>query len=597
MEAAACPVTEDRILDVVRHTWGWSALRPFQREAIEAAAQGRDCLLVLPTGGGKSLCYQVPPLLDQQLHVVVSPLIALMKDQVDALKAVGYPAACLHAQQGRDDRDEAWQAMAAGTLRLLFVSPERMLLPGFAEQLRSASVASLTVDEAHCISQWGHDFRPEYRQLGALRAALGDVPLRACTATATPPVREDIVRQLGMREPKVFVGPLDRPNLLYRVQPRLDRYNQVHEALMRHKGRAAIVYCNTRKGTERMAAWLKGKRHAAEAYHAGMEQHRREEVHDAFMAESINVVAATVAFGMGIDRSDVRCVVHADMPASLEAFQQESGRAGRDGLPAESVLLWSGADAAQWRSRQEGQDPRTGKLLEAMTGFCATAQCRRVALARHFGVDPATDACSSCDVCLGEVAELPESTTLARKVLSAVVRVEQRFGIGHVVDVLRGSTSEAIRRQGHGTLSVHGLLGHMDKKSLTNVMWQCVHLGLLQRSDGDRPVVLLTPEGKAVLTGAAEAKFTAPPSRPARAFQNEAGLDETLVAALRSVRRQLAAAQGVPAYVIFSDVTLRALAAAKPDSRAALGDIPGIGDHRVDRYGEAILKAIATARG
>ena len=594
MEAGICDISHDRVLEVVRHTWGWTALRPLQREAIDAAMSGQDTLLVLPTGGGKSLCYQVPPLLDGRLHVVVSPLIALMKDQVDALKALAYPAACMWADQDAHERRSAVEGMADGSLRLLFVSPERIMMPGFVERLAAVGVSSITVDEAHCISQWGHDFRPEYRQLGTLRSKLPGVVLHACTATATPRVRDDIVERLSLRNPAVLVGPIDRPNLLYRVQPRIDLHRQVHEALSRHHGRAALVYCPTRKSTESMATRLRAKGHSIEAYHAGMDAAERTRVHEAFSSERIDVVAATVAFGMGIDRGDVRCVVHACMPTSLEAYQQESGRAGRDGLPAECVLLWSGADAVRWRALEGGQDSAKTALLQSMTAFCSAARCRRISLAEHFQAPTPLTPCGSCDACLGEVQTLPESTTLAQKILSAVVRVEQRFGVGHVVEVLKGSKGDSIRRNGHERLTVHGLLSHMDKAALTNLCWQCVHLGLLHRLEGDRPTIQLTEAGREVLLGQHEVGLIAPPHRPARAFDDTQGLDADVLERLRLLRRQLAREQGVPAYVIFNDVSLRALAAAQPSSEAGLAAIPGIGDHRIDRFGAAILKAIAS---
>ncbi len=582
------------MLDVVRHVWGWTSLRPLQLDAITATAYQRDWLLVLPTGGGKSLCYQVPPLLDASLHVVVSPLIALMKDQVDALQAVGYPAGALYADQDAAQRQAVEQALGGGQLRLLFVSPERMMLPGFAARLQDARVRSVTIDEAHCISQWGHDFRPEYRQLGQLRGMLGDVSLHACTATATERVQQDIVEQLGLRDPVRLVGQLDRPNLLYRVQPRVDKYAQVHEALSRHKGQAAIVYCPTRKSTEAMAQWLSGKGFSVDAYHAGLDPDTRRAVHEAFTAERLNVVAATVAFGMGIDRGDVRCVVHAGMPASIEAWQQESGRAGRDGLPAECVLLWSGADAARWNSLAPEGDPARAALLDAMTGFCSTAQCRRAVLARHFGATAPESNCGQCDVCLGEVSLVHDGDTIARKILSAVARLDQRYGIGHVVNVLRGSVASAVVQRGHDRLSVHGLLRHVDTATLTNLCWQCVHLGLLQRTADEWPVIQLTTDGRAVMMGERQAQLVAPPGRPIRAFDNHGKADPDLLRRLRSVRRTLAASHGVPAYVVFNDVSLRAMAQQRPATKAELLGIEGIGDHRVDRWGDAILEAIAS---
>lgn len=596
---------DDAVLDVVRHVWGWDSLYPMQREAIDAAIDGRDTLLVLPTGGGKSLCFQVPPLVEDGLAVVVSPLIALMKDQVDGLRQVGVAAASLHGEQDSSDQAAVLAAADAGDLRLLYVTPERLLMSGFLFMLAKMEPRWIAIDEAHCISQWGHDFRPEYRRLAEVRAALPNTSLHACTATATVRVREDILRQLGLRDPLVLVGNIDRPNLTYRVTPRTDARKQVREAISRHRGQAAIVYCATRKQTESMAAALTADGFVAAAYHAGLERSKRTRVQDDFAAERVDVVAATVAFGMGIDRSDVRCIVHASMPDSLERYQQETGRAGRDGLPSECVLLFSGGDAARWRKlHEQGDDPNLlpfrRAMLESMQSYCATAICRRSMLARHFGQADRPDRCDSCDVCLGDVQIMADGTMIARKILSAVARTGQRYGAGYVIDVLRGTGMDKVMQRRHDELSVFKLLASHSKGELTDLVWQLVHLDLLARASGEYPTLQLTEQGLAVMKGEGEVSLISPPRRPVRGAAGEEqsweGVDRGLFDRLRSLRRRLAGERGVPAYVVFGDSSLRHMAQIQPATSEQLLEVKGVGDRKLAEYGEAFLEAIEVWR-
>ena len=435
----------------LRRVWGFDRLKPLQEEAIAVALAGRDSLVVLPTGGGKSLCYQAPAVIGGGLTLVVSPLIALMKDQVDGLVGLGVAAAVYNSSLSAAERAAVQGRLARGELRLLYVAPERLMMEGgdsFLAQLRRGGLRAVAVDEAHCISEWGHDFRPEYRQLGELREALPGVPFHAYTATATPRVREDVVRQLRLRAPAVLVGSFDRPNLVYRVRRRDQIARQVREALARHAGGAAIVYCTSRAEVERLAEQLAAAGLSALPYHAGLADDARVRAQDAFLGERVDVVVATVAFGMGIDRPDVRCVVHAGAPRSLEQYTQEAGRAGRDGEIAECVLLYSPGDVARWRGRLE----RDGILTEAnqlhlrrIEAYASGAGCRHRALAEHFGELLAADSCGACDWCLGELEQVPDATIVAQKVLSCVARVRQGFGAGHVIDVLRGRRTGARR--------------------------------------------------------------------------------------------------------------------------------------------------------
>jgi ATP-dependent DNA helicase RecQ len=609
------------VLETVRRYWGFDTLRPLQGEAIAAGVERRDALVVLPTGGGKSLCYQVPPAVTGRTDVVVSPLIALMKDQVDGLRAAGYPAAALHSNMDFYEQREVEAGMTEDRYRLVFVAPERLLAPRFLEWIARAGVRDFAVDEAHCISHWGHDFRPEYRQLAELRARVPDASLRAYTATATERVRADICAQLALRDPLVLVGVFDRPNLSYRIVPKVDAERQVLDVLARHAGQAAIVYCLSRRETEELAEWLLAKGVRAAHYHAGMEREARRRTQDDFSEERVDVVVATVAFGMGIDRSDVRCVVHACLPKSVEHYQQETGRAGRDGLEAECVLLYSPADAirlerllerstAEAGARRETGDGRreldpveleralsaSRELLRHMQRLASGAQCRHKALSEYFGQAYAADTCGACDVCLGEVEGIDDGTVIAQKILSCVARTGQSFGVMHLVDVLAGGNTERVRQYGHDQLSTYGLLKAHSRQAITAFIYQLVDQRLAERTGGDRPVLKLNDASWAVMRGQRPVRLVQPKQGPVAKTRFDAesweGVDRGLFDHLRQLRRALADARGVPPYVIFNDATLRDLARLRPDSRAAFAAVRGVGEKKLDDLGPIFLEQI-----
>ncbi len=602
-------VSREAILDVVRHTWGYDELRPLQEEAVRAGLEQRDSLVVLPTGGGKSLCYQVPPLLAERTDIVVSPLISLMKDQVDGLRANGYPAAALHSAQDAEERAEAERFIASGGCRLAFVSPERLVTPWFLETVENLGIHTFAVDEAHCISHWGHDFRPEYRQLAILKKRLPGATLHAYTATATERVRRDIVDQLGLQDPAVLVGVFDRPNLIYRLIPRLDLGSQVREVLTRHRDEAVIIYCISRKDTEKLADRLAADGHRVACYHAGLEPTERHRTQEAFSTAELDIVVATVAFGMGIDRSDVRCVIHAAMPKSVEHYQQETGRAGRDGLAAECVLLHSPADALKWqtvleRDRGEGSENGDGLgaelgLLDEMRRFCAPGRCRHRALSEYFGQEyrpPEADDCGACDVCLGETEGLVDGTRDAQMVLSCVARVEQRYGMGHVVDVLRGADTERIRSLRHHELSTWGLMKDRDRKEVMHLAFQLLDQGLMQRTVGEYPVLCLNDASLPVMRGEREVHLVPVRVKRAKTTAGEAasweGVDRDLFERLRELRTDLARARDVPPYVIFSDASLRDMARKQPATPAEFLQVHGVGDKKLADLGDDFLACI-----
>jgi ATP-dependent DNA helicase RecQ len=601
------PHREQQILSVVRRYWGFDSLRPLQTEAIEAALSGRDSLVVMPTGGGKSLCYQVPPALDGATDVIVSPLISLMKDQVDGLQTCGYPAACIHSGLSGQERRTVEAGLAEGKYRLLFVAPERLMAPWFLDLVTALRVKRFSIDEAHCISHWGHDFRPDYRQLAMLRGRFPEACFHAFTATATPRVQADIVAQLALRDPAILVGRFDRPNLIYRILPLVDKLQQTLDVIARHAGEAMIIYCLSRKDTENMTAMLLEHKIRAAAYHAGLSAEERHRTQEAFAEERLDIVVATVAFGMGIDRSNVRCVLHATMPKSVEHYQQETGRAGRDGLEAECVLLYSAADAMRWegllrRSAEESHDPEAlvaaqMRLVKQIQRLCSSTECRHKALTEYFGQAYDGANCGACDVCLGEVEGMEDSTITAQKILSCVYRTGQRFGVGHVVDVLLGADTENIRRLQHHELSTYGLLKQMPRKELQSFVYQLVDQGLVDRSDGDRPVMALNDDSWAVLRGQREVRLVRPKKKmSARTKEAEIswnGVHRELFDHLRDWRRAMALDRQVPAYVVLTDNTLRDLARVRPITTKSLQTIPGIGQRRLAELGADLIAAIS----
>jgi ATP-dependent DNA helicase RecQ len=597
----------DPVLDVVERTWGFSSLRPLQRQAIDAVLAGRDSLLVVPTGAGKSLCFQAPALLLDGLTVVVSPLIALMKDQVDALVSSGVAAAALNSATSAADQRGIELAACDGSLRLLFVSPERMATASFRALLGRARVRAFAIDEAHCISHWGHDFRPEYRQLRELHELFPAASIHAFTATATEQVRADICAELRLREPVVLVGDLDRPNLRYRVVPRGDEVAQVEEVIRRHPGEAGIVYCIRRKDVDFVAGTLAARGFRVTGYHAGMDPEERREAQEAFASERVDIVVATVAFGMGIDRSNVRFVVHAGLPKSLEHYQQEAGRAGRDGLAAECVLLYDPADAMTWTRlfEQSISDPQQLAIalgqLAAIGRFCMSGVCRHRALVEHFGGAWTAERCEACDLCLGEVETVADSLTIAQKILSCVVRVGESFGAVHVAGVLRGERTAKILEREHDKLSTFGLLSGHTREELRAWMAQLVGCGALAMEGQLKPFLRLGPQARAILRGQASVRLLQTVNRAAADGADEwKDVDRELFEALRTWRRETAAARGIAPFVILGDRTLRELAAVRPSSLERLARISGIGEVRLREDGAALLEVIdagCAARG
>jgi len=598
-------MTIEQIRDALQTHWGYDSFLPLQQEAIECVLEDRDSVVVLPTGGGKSLCFQAPAVIRDGVALVVSPLISLMKDQVDGLNAAGVAAACLNSGLSPDERRGVYDSLAAGELKLLYVAPERLVLPGMLETLEQANVSLVAIDEAHCISQWGHDFRPEYRQLKLLKETFPGVAIHAYTATATERVREDIVRELGLVDPELLVGSFDRPNLAYKVLVRDRAIDQLTEILGRHPKESGIVYCISRRDVETTSEQLNHRGFCTKPYHAGLSGEQRKANQEAFIGERVDTIVATVAFGMGIDKSNVRYVIHAAMPKSLEGYQQETGRAGRDGLEAECCLLYTGGDYGRWRAILEGSEsePTEGvwKSLQAMQEYAGSVVCRHARLVEYFGQSLDSDNCGACDVCLGELDQVEDALVISQKILSSVVRQDQRFGADYTVKVLRGSAEQRVLDNGHDGLSTYGLLSDHDVRAVRGWVEQLVAQGFLAKT-GEYNVLQLTESGRGVLTGEQAprllkpARRSGPATRSTRASGSRGdsweGVDRGLFERLRDLRRQLAEEKSVPAYVVFGDASLRDMARLRPSTLPEFLEVHGVGEKKAADYGELFLAAI-----
>jgi len=594
----------EELREVLRDIWGYESFRPGQAAAMQAVLEGRDSLVVLPTGGGKSICYQAPAMCLPGVAVVVSPLIALMKDQVDGLIDSGVPAAFANSTSTAEERQQVAEGVRNGTLKLLYLSPERLMTERTLEFLKGVSVSFLAIDEAHCISEWGHDFRPVYRELKTLKEHFPGVPIHSYTATATKHVRDDIVRELKLVEPELLVGSFDRPNLVYRVQRRGDLLGQVLEVAGRYPEDSGVIYSIRRDDVEMLAEALQEKGIKALPYHAGLAEGVRKENQEAFINDRARVMVATVAFGMGIDKSNVRYVIHAAAPKSLENYQQESGRAGRDGLEAECWLLYSSQDLQAWRKMQQNlPEPALGIAMELLKGiddYASGSICRHRAIARYFGQDLEGENCGACDICLSEVELVDDCLITAQKILSCVVRLRQSFGGEYTSLVLTGSRDLRIIEKGHDQLSTWGILKEHPKQSVRNWIEQLVGQGFLAKV-GEYNTLEVTATGEQLLRGEGTPRLLKPASGKRKkakvAVDSWEGVDEGLFEKLRGWRREKAEERGIPPYVVFTDATLRELARMKPATPEQLLEVQGIGLKKASDYGAEVLNIVVTHGG
>ncbi|MFB2550689.1 DNA helicase RecQ [Ensifer soli] len=594
-------------LDVLRSVYGYSAFRGEQQRVIERVVAGGDAVVLFPTGAGKSLCFQIPALCREGVGLVVSPLIALMRDQVEAMTQLGVRAAALNSSLTREEFLAVRRSLAAGTLDLLYVTPERIVTPAFREMMEGVPIALLAIDEAHCVSQWGHDFRPEYRALGAFAEQFPGVPRLALTATADPHTRDDIIERLRLDAAEVFTTSFDRPNIAYEIAERDQPRQQLLRFLARHPGESGIVYCLSRAKVEETAEWLNAQGLRALPYHAGMDRALRDANQDAFLKEDALCLVATVAFGMGIDKPDVRYVAHLDLPGSVEAYYQETGRAGRDGLPSDVWMAYGMADVVQRRRMiDEGGAADEVKRVEraklnALLAICETVGCRRQAILAHFG-EAHPGGCGNCDTCNTPV-ETWDGTEAAIKALAAIYRTGERFGTGHLIDVLTGKANEKTERFGHTQMPVFGAGRDIAPGVWQSIFRQLLAGGLVSVDHGAYGALKLEPEARAVFRREREVRFRKDrpqTGRKARAGQAPAardrstlsGDDRALFEKLRAERLSIAKDLDVPPYVIFPDTTLIALARERPRDLAELLDIPGIGETKRDRFGEAFLAVI-----
>ena len=610
MDLARCivgpmPAATAELELLLKRTFGYGSFRPLQREICEATLAGRDVFALLPTGGGKSLCFQLPALARPGLTVVVSPLIALMKDQVDALQASGVAATFLNSSLGPEEARARLRGLHRAEFKLLYVAPERLMLDGWDESLRKWNVSCLAIDEAHCVSEWGHDFRPEYRQLAKLRDALPEVPVIALTATATARVRTDIVTHLRLQDPAVFVASFNRPNLTYRVVPKDQPLKQIIDFIRKREHESGIIYCASRATAERVAESLAGRGFAARPYHAGLDAQERARNQEQFLRDDTRIICATIAFGMGINKPNVRWVIHHDLPKNIEGYYQETGRAGRDGLPSDCLLLFSPGDIAkQTHFLDEITDEHEREVartqLRQIVHYAENATCRRAELLEYFGEKFPLDNCAACDNC-AEPRETYDGTVLAQKFLSCIYRIAQnsRFSVGmnHLIEVLTGAQTEKIQRWGHDRLTTYGIGRELGRAEWAAVGRELMRLGYVAVAAGEFATLELTESGRQVLRSRTPITLTKPIALPkakrVARREGEVECDEILFERLRTLRKRLADERRVPAYIVFGDTTLRAMARLYPANEGEMESIPGMGEKKRAEFGAVFAAAIA----
>lgn len=590
------------ILKILKKYWGFNDYLPQQREAIECVLASDDSVVVLPTGGGKSLCFQAPALALEGMAVVVSPLISLMKDQIDALRENGIPAACINSSLTNEEKHQVNFDLRSGKVKILYVSPERLAMESFIDFLQGFSISFFAIDEAHCISAWGHDFRPEYRQLGKLKQFFPKSSVHGYTATATQKVQADIANQLSLTEPHTIVGKYDRPNLIYKVKQANQQINQIATAVRRHPKESGIIYCISRKKVENVCEKLVKMGFKALPYHAGMDGNIRRKNQESFIQEGTDIIVATVAFGMGIDKSNVRYVIHSGMPKSLEHYQQETGRAGRDNLEAECLLIYSAGDIMSWKrilsDLEEGSKVTAFRMLNEMYNYCTGIVCRHKSLSNYFGQNYDAETCDACDVCLDEIEVAEDAPVVGQKILSCVIRLKERFGADHTSRVLSGSEEARILDFGHDKLSTYGILKEFSQTQIRNWIEQLTGQAFLVKT-GEFNTLSVTEKGWELIKGNQKPKLLKPAQKKehirglskVEAAQWD-GVDRDLFEILREHRRHIAHQKKVPAYIIFGDITLRDLARQKPTSIEALYEVYGIGIAKVNEYGKQVVSII-----